>query len=237
MTTTPSRPVFVYSMTARSTAFKNFFEPGDLKKIIENPGQLRPSGFDLITRDQARIIKGQYFEVSSAERKRIRVYKDGSVFVRVFGDEDFLSWGQNTDNFNKSPRLNTIALVEFTLNFCRFCGQLIPLLDPKPQQVNLKVDIRNAFVGNRKLLLIPYEVSHYFFTTTDGRKEAPEESMARTIPVDADALRLTPAYAAYKLLRQIFFWFGITDEQIPYSSQAPTGQRFIDQTLIINSRG
>src|SRR6266849_503363 len=116
MTTTPPRPVFVYSMSARGTAFKNFFEPGELKKIIENPGQFRPSGWDLITRDRARIVKGQYFEVSSAERKRIRVYQDGSVIVRVYGDEDFLSWGQNKNNFQQSPRVNTIALIEFTLN-------------------------------------------------------------------------------------------------------------------------
>jgi hypothetical protein len=234
---TSPRPVFIYSMTARGTAFKNFFEPGELKKIIENPGQLRPSGFDLATRDRARIIKGQYFEVSSAERKRIRVYQDGSVIARVSGDEDFLSWGQNTSNFDQSPRLNTIALIEFTLNFCRFCSQLIPFLEPKPQQVNLKVDIRHAFIGQEKLFLIPYTVSSWAFTTTDGRKDAPEESMVRMINADTDVLRLTPAYAAYKLVSQIFYWFGVEDEQIPYTSQSSTGERFVDQALIIHSRG
>ncbi len=217
MTTTPPRPVFVYSMSARGTAFKNFFEPGELKKIIENPGQLRPSGWDLITRDRARIVKGQYFEVSSAERKRIRVYQDGSIIARVYGDEDFLSWG-------------------FTLNFCRFCAQLIPFLEPKPQQVNLKVDIRHAIIGEQKLFLIPYEVSSWAFTMTDGRQYAPEELMERTITTDADALHLTPGYAAYKLVRQIFYWFGVENEQVPYTSQASTGERYVDEDLIIHSR-
>lgn len=234
---TSHRPVFIYSMTARGTAFKNFFEPGELKKIIENPGQLRPSGFDLVTRDRARIIKGQYFEVSSAERKRIRVYQDGSVIVRVSGDEDFLSWGQNTSNFDLSPRLNTIALIEFTLNFCRFCCQLVPFLEPKPSYVNLKVDIRHAFIGHERLFLVPYTVSSWAFTTTDGRRDAPEESMVRVTAADTDTLRKTPAYAAYKLVRQVFYWFGVEDENIPYTSQSSTGERFVDSTLIIHSRG
>jgi hypothetical protein len=234
---TSPRPVFIYSMTVRGTTFKNFFEPGELKKVIENPGQLRPSGFDLVTRDRARIIKGQYFEVSSAERKRIRVYQDGSVIVRVSGDEDFLSWGQNTSTFDISPRLNTIALIEFTLNFCRFCSQIIPFLEPKPQQVNLKVDIRHAFIGQEKLFLIPDTVSSWAFTTTDGRKDAPEESMVRVTTADTDTLRLTPAYVAYNLVRQVFYWFGVEEEHIPYTSQSSTGERFVDQDLIIHSRG
>ncbi len=236
MTETPPRPVFVYSMSARPTVFKNFFEPGELKRIIENPGQLRPSGWDLITRDRARIIKGQYLEVSSAERKRLRVYQDGSVIARVYGDEDFLSWGQNKNNFQQSPRVNTIALIEFTLNFCRFCAQLIPFLEPKPQQVNLKVDIRHAIIGDQKLFLIPYAVSSWAFTMTDGRHYAPEEFMIRTISTDADALHLTPGYAAYKLARQIFYWFGVENEQLPYTSQDSTGERYVDKELIIHSR-
>jgi hypothetical protein len=101
------RPVFIYSMTPRGrTAYRQFFEPGDLKKIIEQPGQIRPAGWDLTTRDRARIVSGEYLEVASAERKRIQVYEDGSVLVRVSGDEDFLSWGQNTNNFDQAPRLN-----------------------------------------------------------------------------------------------------------------------------------
>jgi hypothetical protein len=61
--------------------------------------------------------------------------------------------------------------------------------------------------------------------------------MVRVITADTDVLRLTPAYAAYKLVRQIFYWFGVEDEQIPYTSQSSTGERFVDQDLIIHSRG
>jgi hypothetical protein len=231
------RPVFLYSMTPRSkTAYKQFFEPGDLKKIIEDPGQIRRAGWDLTTGDRARIVNGEYLEVASAERKRIQVYEDGSVLVRVSGDEDYLSWGQNSKTFDQAPRLNTLSLVEFTLNFCRLCSRLVELMEPRPREVDLKVEIKNAFFGQSKLFLIPSPVSSWAFTMTDERHYAPEASMARKTMVATDELRRSPKSAAYMLLRQIFYWFGVEDGEIPYTSLTSNGSRFVDEDLIISSR-
>jgi hypothetical protein len=230
------RPVFVYSLTpVGKTAFKQFFEPNDLKKLLENPGQLRYAGWDLATRDRARIINSEYFEVSSAERKRIQVYEDGSAFVRVSGDSDFLSWGQKTDGFDQSPRLNTLAVIEFTLNFCKFCGKLVELMEPQPPEVTLKVEIRNAFFGDAKLFLIPQQVSSFAFTFTDDRHYAPEPFMTRKVGIPTPQLRTNPNHVAYILLRQIFYWFG-AEREIPYTSLSPNGTRFVDENLIVNSR-
>ena len=229
------RPVFIYSMTpVGQTAFRQFFEPGELKKILENPGQLRYAGWDLTTRDRARIIKGEYLEVASAERKRVQVYEDGSVFVRVSGDEDFLAWGQNASHFDKAPRLNTLALIEFTLSFCNLCSRLIDLMEPQPREITLKVEIRNAFFAETKLFLIPHPVSSWIFTMTDDRHYAPESSMTRKLSLPADQLKTRPDAVSYMLLRQIFYWFGVESE-IPYTSVS-NGVRFVDQNLIIHSR-
>jgi hypothetical protein len=218
------------------TAYRQFFEPGDLKKIIEQPGQIRPAGWDLTTRDHARIVSGEYLEVATAERKRIQVYEDGSILVRVSGDEDFLSWGQNTNNFDQAPRLNTLSLVEFTLNFCKLCSRLVALLEPQPREVNLKVELKNAFFGDAKLFLIPHLVSSWAFTTTDDRYYAPEPSMVRNVTVAKDELRTNPNAAAYVLIRRIFYWFGVERDEIPYTSVASNGLRIVDENLIINSR-
>ncbi len=231
------RPVFIYSMTPRDrTAYKQFFEPGDLRKIIEDPGQIRNAGWDLTTRERARIVNGEYLEVASAERKRIRVYDDGSVLVRVSGDEDYLSWGQNSHTFDQAPRLNTLSLIEFTLNFCKLCSRLVELMEPQPRIVDLKVEIKNAFFGQSKLFLIPRPVSSSAFMWTDDRHYAPEASMARKIFVATDELRTSPNSTAYMLLRQIFYWFGVERDEIPYTSPASNGSRFVDEDLIINSR-
>jgi len=107
-------PVFIYSMVPlQTTAYKNLFEAGPLKSLLENPGQLRYAGWDLTTNSHAQIIKGDYIELTSAERKRIQVYEDGSLLVRVSAANDYLSWGLNDNNFREMPRLNTLAMIEF----------------------------------------------------------------------------------------------------------------------------
>ena len=116
-------PIFIYSMVPlQTTSYRNFFEDGPLKSLLEKPGQLRYAGWDLTTNGPRKIIKGDYIELTSAERKRIQVYEDGSVFVRVSADNDYLSWGQSESNFRETPRLNTLALIEFSLNFCNMLG-------------------------------------------------------------------------------------------------------------------
>ncbi len=224
-------------MTPRGrTAYRHFFEPSDLKRIIEHPGQIRHAGWDLTTRDHGRIVNGEYLEVANAERKRIRVYEDGSILVRVSGDEEYLSWGQSTDTFDKVPRLNTLSLIEFTLNFCKLCSRLVELMEPRPGEVNLRVEIKNAFFGDAKLFLIPQPVSSWAFTATDDRHWAPEASMERRLSVSVERLRVSPNAVAYMLLRQIFYWFGVEKDEIPYTSLALDGSRVVDESLIINSR-
>jgi len=71
---------------------------------------------------------------------------------------------------------------------------------------------------------------------TDDRHPAPEASMERKFPIAAERLRTSPNAAAYMLLRQIFYWFGVEKAEIPYTSVAPDGSRVVDENLIVNSR-
>lgn len=229
-------PVFIYSMVPlQTTAYKDFFEARPLKSLLENPGQLRSAGWDLTTNDHARIVKGDYVELTSSERKRIQVYEDGSLFVRVLGDNNYLSWGLSDTNFRETPRLNTLALIEFSFNFCRLCSQLATYMEPQPREVELKVEIRNAFFDTSKLFLIPHPVSSYPFAFTDDRYVAPEPSTTRRLSVATDQLQSRPDVVAFLLVRQIFLWFGATSEMIPYSSSEQS-LRFIDENKIRNAR-
>jgi len=233
---TNDMPVFIYSMVPlETTSYKNFFEAGPLKSLLENPGQLRSAGWDLTTNSHAKIIKGDYIELTSAERKRIQVYEDGSLFVRVSADNDYLSWGLNENNFREMPRLNTLALIEFSLNFCRLCSALTKYMEPQPSEVELKVEIRNAFFDESKLLLVPHPVSSHWFALTDDRHVAPEASATRRLSVATEQLQSRPDVVAFLLVRQIFLWFGATADKIPYSS-SEQNLKFVDENKIRNSR-
>jgi len=229
-------PVFVYSMVPlQRTSYKNFFESKPLKSLLENPGQLRYAGWDLTTNGPAKIIKGDYVELTSAERKRIQVYEDGSVFVRVSADNDYLSWGANDDTFREMPRLNTLATIEFSLNFCKLCSALTKHMQPQPREVEIRVEIRNAFFGTSKLFLVPYPVTSHAFMFADNRSVAPETSTTRRLSVVTEELQSRPNVVAFMLVRQIFLWFGVPPERIPYST-TDGNLTFIDEGKIISSR-
>jgi hypothetical protein len=93
-------------------------------------------------------------------------------------------------------------------------------LDPQPSEVNLKVEIRNAFFGESKLFLIPHPVSSYAFKLTDERHVAPDASGTLKLPVPTEQLKSSPAVVAYLLVRQIFYWFEVDRETVPYSTTA-----------------
>lgn len=229
-------PFFIYSMAPlQTTSYKHFFEAGPIRSLLENPGQLRYAGWDLTMNGPAKIVKGDYIELTSAERKHIQVYEDGSVFVRVSADNDYLSWGLNDNNFRETPRLNTLALIEFSLNFCRLCSALTKFMEPQPTEVEFKVEIRNAFFEKSKLFLIPHPVSTHWFMYTDNRFVAPEPSATRRLSVATELLRSRPDVAAFLLVRQIFLWFGASPDTIPYSS-GEADLKFIDEDMIRNSR-
>jgi hypothetical protein len=229
-------PLFIYSMVpVEKTTFKHFFETGPLKSLLENPGQLRNFGWDLTTQEPARIVKGQYLELKSAERKLLQVYEDGSFFVRVSAAHDYLAWGVNEGIPQQWGRLNTLALIEFSLNFCLLCARLVEHLEPQPSEVVLRVEIRNAFFGKSKLYLTPHSVSSYSFGFGDDSKIAPESSMKGHVQVLTERLKSRPQEAAYLLVRQIFIWFGIREDMIPYAS-VENDVRFIDANKIKQAR-
>jgi hypothetical protein len=229
-------PVFVYSMIpVETTSYKNLFERGPLWSLLEKPGQLRYAGWDLTTNERVRIIKGEYLELANAERKRLQVYEDGSFFVRASAGQDFLSWGMNSANFKESARLNTLAVIEFSLSFCNLCSALVRYMDPEPSHLDLIFEIRNAFLGESKLFLIPHFVSSHSFTFSDDRHYAPDSSGTKKIRVAIEQLKSRPDVVAFLLVRQIFLWFGVQPNMIPYSL-ASGDLKFIDEQQIKNAR-
>lgn len=116
--------------------------------------------------DRPRLIKGDYWEVKSSDRKLIRAFYDGSITMKVAGDNSFLGWGRNDENFLKNPKLNSLAVVEFCLHFSIFCRNAAAILDPRLRTVDLIVGIRNAFFGDSKLYIIPARNHPYDLTTS-----------------------------------------------------------------------
>ena len=230
------QPHFVYAMVPRGpSAYKNFFEAGPVHELLEKPGELRYAGWDLNTQDQARIVKGEFLEVRSGERKLIRLYEDGSLIVRADASSSFLGWGRGDVEFKEKPRLNPVAVIEFTYNFVNLCAKLARFLDPAPKTVGMRIEIRNAFFDNSKLYMIPYGTGTYAWLFDDPQFMAPEASMLREIDVVTEELTSRPGVVAYSLVEKIYTWFGISTDKIPYVGNEG-GKKLVDPQKIITAK-
>lgn len=213
-------PIFVF--TARPTSrvrLRGIFEQGPLKELIERPGTLRYAGWNMETQEQSRIIKGEYLEVALGDWKTIQLYEDGMLLAKVKADADFLAWGSRSDEgFEKRPRLNPLALIEFTYSFVDVFSRVLQHADPQPTTSVLQVSIRNAFRAEERLYLNPYGLEAVAHMIDQNRYRAPENDGEISIQVDAGLVRNNVPRAAYLFVERIYLWFGAPVNQIPYTS-------------------
>lgn len=215
------QPLFILLAKPTTTVqIDRMFERGAVQALLEQPGELRYAGWDLETRDRARIVRGEYLEVAAGDRKRIQLYEDGTLIVRIPADSEFLGWGRSEQEFAKRPRLNPLALIEVTYNFVDLYRRIIAHAKPTPPEHILRASLRNAAIEENKLYLNPYGVDTWAYELDDHRYPAPDESMDRDIPVPNNVLANEPARAAYLLVEKIYLWFGVPTNEIPYVIEA-----------------
>lgn len=233
------KPLYILSVIpVESSTLKKIFEfkKDSIKELLENPGQLRPMGWDLNTLDTARIVEGEYLEVRNGERKLINLYKDGTLILFASADETFLSWGQREGSFKEDPRLNSVAIIELTYNFVDFYKKLIPHFSIKPTSINFRIKIKNAFFNESELYIVPYEVNTFGWLTASTKYPAQKKDMEAVLLCSVDNLINLPAYVAYLIIEKIYLWFGVPINKIPYVSTDEVGKRSINIERIKNPK-
>lgn len=233
------KPSFILSaIPVESSNLKNIFEfnENSVKELLEKPGQLRSAGWDLNTLDTARIVEGKYLEVRNGERKLINLYKDGTFILLVAADETFLGWGQREESFKDDPKLNSMAITELTYNFIDFYKKLMPHFITKPNKISFQIKIKNAFFNGSKLYLIPYEVNTFDWNSPFKKYEAQKKDMEKIFLGNLDELIDSPTNMAYRVLKKIYLWFGISEDKIPYTFTDEAGKKHIDIEKIKNQK-
>jgi len=226
------RPIYILSAIPKENIkLKNIFEFGknSVQELLENPGQLRPMGWDLNTKDNARIEKGEFLEVRNGERKLIRLYEDGTLILFAAADETFLGWGPRDLPFNEDARLNVLAITELTYNFVDFYTKLIQFFTSVPQEISFRMKLKDAFLDNsHKLYIIPREVNTMEYEIPFKKCEAKSSEIEEIISVKREELLDSPQYIAYRLIRKMYFLFNIPENEIPYTLKDKKDRRVID---------
>ena len=191
---------------------KKLFEssPGGIRNLLENPPVLRYAGWDLHTLGPSQIVKGERIRTVSGDRKILELYKDGTLLFAGLADEDFLAWGADDPN---RPKLNPAALVEVIYSFMAFYQEVLKHLDRRPETLTFQICFHNLKKDGIPSYLLPYQLGSYGQLIGD-RRDAPESEAVLEIQISTK--NFSPEKSAYGLVKEVYLWFGMEPEKIPY---------------------
>jgi len=181
-----------------------------IAKMMEEPPQLRYAGWAMETGDRAKIIAGELRRVKSDEYKILDLYRDGTFIFACRADEALLGWG---NTFGKT-KLNPIALVEITYMFFSFFELVLKRLDPQVQACQVCIQFLNLHESGLPTSLAPHGVNASAQRFDSYRRNAPESNYLGRISIDVSTF--DASLAALSVLREIYGWFGIEEDKIPY---------------------
>jgi hypothetical protein len=192
---------------------------GSIMGMLQNPDRIRDGGWDLRTYDTPRIVKGEYLEVKN-QNKTINLYEDGTLILRALADSSFLCWGID------DAKLNPLPLIEVTFNFVDFYIKLLPNLKEIPKKIEFTIEFINTIIiENSKL----YLYKDYF----EQKKYAPEKHMQKKIEISPADPSFKVGHITFLITSQIYNWFCIENNEIPYKLQDEKNNYFIDKEKII----
>jgi hypothetical protein len=206
-----------------------------VREFLEHPPHARWDGWNLLTLERAELRSGPRLHIQNGDRKIIDLHADGTL-TAIGKFDGFLGWGRWV--FRESPKVNGLAVVEFTHEFVSFYERLLhEFIKPLPDRVRFAVGARAAIYEldgtERRLYLTPGPVSERTLDDQYSRREAREPSFTNTFDVDTapSEPHLDVPTVTYGLVKRFYNWFGLTDDAVPYANQA---RNAIDLTLITN---
>lgn len=196
-------------------------------KLLENPPKDRSFGFDLETRGRTEIVDAELLRRTTAGRKGMDLYRDGTLIFVGRGDDSFLGWvcrsGEN------ELLINNIALTEVVYLFFRFSIEILKLAKPVPTEVKILFQLLRPPNDDRVFKLGNANFSAEWISD-HGYSEAPNPG--RIISTSFELQGAVPEVEAFRLLKNVFNLFGFTDAEIPYVDRQSSPAR-IDPRLFV----
>jgi hypothetical protein len=217
----------VFALTAKpfpDAQFKNLFA-GDSSTLVQKfnkPPMLRRAGFSLEHDGNSRIVMGDLRRALVPSWKIIELWRDGALIYAV----DALVqpfWGSPRPD--GSLQLNPLALAEPVFLFAEMSKLIYEESVQKFKRVQYRVNLNRLVQDGKRAILAEGPLQRFFFE--DGhRHTAPEVNMNRTVTWEHESTN--SELVAYELIQEVYHWFGISDDGIPYTRKGATGTTVID---------
>jgi len=227
MNSKPASMLIAY--TSCQKTLKSIFDrtEGSIYRKLERPGNLRYAGWDLETLDTPKIIEGKFIQVCNGDRKTIRLYRDGTLLFAA--DQGFWFWPKIDEK-----RLNCLAIIESVYNFVNFYKDVLSDFIPPESSAFFKFGIFNYHQDGKKAFLCAGSLKSISFQFANNPHFAPKnEHVSQAFLFNFSELPV--AAIAYELVKEIYLWFGILEEGIPYT-KIEDGRKIIDIEKIISQK-
>jgi schlafen family protein len=200
LSTTPVPPVEASGMFQA--------EDHDITELLRHPPELRNMGFDLATQQDPKIIRGESRRAVLSTYKGLELRRDGTLLFVATADNDFLSWGER--RAQDPLRINPVPLLESALLFTTLAKQVYDLVPLAPQHVVCTLTLRRLCIENKRPLLKPGRADWRL-----GADPRQAQGCDHDVVVVVD-FPFDPAQVAFQLIREVYTWFGLTYDRIPY---------------------
>jgi len=157
-------------------------------------------------------VNGDYLRVASTRGTIIHLYRDGTLLAAVPIDRNNLAWSDKTDR-----ALHPLAMIEFVTSALLFFQTVLADLVVPPPEVFIELDLAHMQHNAQPVQLPAGGITgNYGFWGPRG--DAPNSNWHTHLTVPMQAF--DPPSAAYLLIREVYAWFGHTEEDIPYTEGA-----------------
>jgi hypothetical protein len=195
--------------------FPNLFESHEVPvvRLLEQPPRLRDAGFDFATRRLSTIVEGQLRRCLIPEHKILEVWRDGPLICVVPGDDWHLCWGMRS-TAETGLRINSLALAETVYLFCDWILKVYGNAVPVPEKFKVRIMLSDMALNGRAFSLNPYRPND--FNMNDNRHPAPGAATGGHFEIDVERATADPGVMAYRLLTDVYAWFGFNATEMPY---------------------
>ena len=146
----------------------------------------------------------------------VDLYRDGTLIFSCQANESFLAHASQG-----KPKINPVALIEVTYSVFSFYELVINDFDSIPESITVRVDFNNMFLNDVKSYLLPYGVNSTSQLFENEKHLAPKDKA--TLSMTFSTKDFKPEVIAYNVLKEVYLWFGIEEEKIPYKKEGPEG--------------
>jgi len=210
----------------------------EIVRLLNNPPTLRNLGFDLNVGSFPTIRAGSVRRALAPRRKILDLWRNGSLIFGGAGDGNFLCWG----NVNEITLIiNPLALIESTYLFIELSREVFRnFANPCPTKATFVLFLQSPSQGNfmegyseKRYELLPgyWVILH---RAPDLSKEIRLEYSLEEYNFYTD--EESSGRIAFGLLRELYIWFGIEENLIPYTEDTEKGRR-ISREMISKGGG